>query len=66
MWRWTCGTRKSLSFTREVLAELFTKLCVRYRDQTEGSNDRSMVVFCVSYERLASKVDLRVTQMASN
>jgi hypothetical protein len=79
MYQWFHGAqlRTRLSFTREISAELFTKLCVSYRDETagagagsdggsdggsdDGSNSHSLFVWCYSYERLPPQADVRVT-----
>jgi hypothetical protein len=48
-----------LVFTRYASASHWTKLIVRFRDYF--ANDRSLAVFCVTYERLPPQAGVRVT-----
>jgi hypothetical protein len=59
--RWANGRTMDpiLVFKRFTGAELFTNFIVRFRDFK--SHDYSLVAFCLSYERLAPRVDVRVT-----
>jgi hypothetical protein len=64
------GARADMfEFSRYTRPVLFTKLIVRLRNEHEErkeernakSHNHSLVVFCVSYERLATSSDVRVT-----
>jgi hypothetical protein len=55
----TRTVRPMLVFTRYIASQWTTKLIVRFGDYF--ANDRSVVVVCLTYERLPPQAGVRVT-----